>query len=499
MQTNNEAEQEFNTDEWITTGSWSSLMIPTASGVDASQDGEDINTTTFSRAVNRPKAMQILSHEIAEPLNTLRIESCDNATSSKIVDTGYPSNSAKILILKQPEEQHRARYLSEGSRGAIKDRTGSSHCTIQISGYFRPTRVEMFAANGTGSLEPHPLYKLIPVAGKTVVKTPCKKIVAHDGIECLEIKIRPETNMTAILDCMGILKICSYDSKQRRQTRPTTSKRQKSTSPTMQSKDSEVQCSNLSSTSTRICFRAYVPNESKNNYNVIQTCTEAIRCVQQLGVPEVLKMSLNSAPAVGGMDLFIIGRNFDRNTVVLFREYTDDGALCWTAEAPIAKPYFHQCHIVCTVPTYPNRYCGGTCSITVRCGSKFSHPTNFVYHPCEIESEDTEGEWVVPVPHASSQLAIPQRNRVTAWAPPISAFTSSYYCGLLNDDSPVNTSAMTKGSEAANHNDFYDFNPNFTTYNFNPHDGMQQQTSDSPLSQNSNELRRYAKRSRKGF
>lgn len=42
---------------------------------------------------------------------------------------------AKLVIVRQPEEQHRARYLSEGSRGAIKDRSGSSHCTIQVSIY----------------------------------------------------------------------------------------------------------------------------------------------------------------------------------------------------------------------------------------------------------------------------------------------------------------------------------------------------------------------------
>jgi hypothetical protein len=40
--------------------------------------------------------------------------------------------AARLRITRQPEEQHRARYLSEGSRGAIKDRSGTSHCTIQV-------------------------------------------------------------------------------------------------------------------------------------------------------------------------------------------------------------------------------------------------------------------------------------------------------------------------------------------------------------------------------
>jgi hypothetical protein len=52
--------------------------------------------------------------------------------SSNKSNTDSPKTSAKLLIVKQPEEQHRARYLSEGSRGAIKDRSGTSHCTIQV-------------------------------------------------------------------------------------------------------------------------------------------------------------------------------------------------------------------------------------------------------------------------------------------------------------------------------------------------------------------------------
>lgn len=58
------------------------------------------------------------------------------------------------------------------------------------------------------------------------------------------------------------------------------------------------------------------------------------------------------------------------------------GMIGWSAEANIAKSYFHQCHIVCTVPRYPNLYRGGTVSITVKCGQKSSHPANFVYTPC---------------------------------------------------------------------------------------------------------------------
>lgn len=46
--------------------------------------------------------------------------------------------------------------------------------------------------------------------------------------------------------------------------------------------------------------------------------------VQQLGSPDVLKMSLYEAAASGGQELFIIGRNFNPKGIrVLFREYNN--------------------------------------------------------------------------------------------------------------------------------------------------------------------------------
>lgn len=65
------------------------------------------------------------------------------------------------------------------------------------------------------------------------------------------------------LDCIGILKICSYNSKQQR--------RQRRSTKTLEGSD------NYSDISTRICFRAYI-NEGTQNLRVIKTATEPIRC-----------------------------------------------------------------------------------------------------------------------------------------------------------------------------------------------------------------------------
>jgi len=41
-------------------------------------------------------------------------------------------SNTKLTILDQPSDQHRARYSSEGSRGAVKDRTGEGSPRIQV-------------------------------------------------------------------------------------------------------------------------------------------------------------------------------------------------------------------------------------------------------------------------------------------------------------------------------------------------------------------------------
>ena len=41
----------------------------------------------------------------------------------------------ELKIVKEPEKHHRARYMTEGSRGAIKDRSGLGHPVIRLIGY----------------------------------------------------------------------------------------------------------------------------------------------------------------------------------------------------------------------------------------------------------------------------------------------------------------------------------------------------------------------------
>lgn len=47
----------------------------------------------------------------------------------------YPQKSEgkELKVLVQPETQHRARYLTEGSRGSVKDRTQQGFPTVKVT------------------------------------------------------------------------------------------------------------------------------------------------------------------------------------------------------------------------------------------------------------------------------------------------------------------------------------------------------------------------------
>lgn len=68
-----------------------------------------------------------------------------SASSSRSMNNSSPSTSSasfnsvsrdgriQLQIVRQPEQQHRARYQTEGSRGAVKDRSGSGFPIVKVS------------------------------------------------------------------------------------------------------------------------------------------------------------------------------------------------------------------------------------------------------------------------------------------------------------------------------------------------------------------------------
>ena len=69
-----------------------------------------------------------------------------------------------LHITKQPERQHRARYQTEGSRGAVKDRSQSGFPIIELRGYDNaekpPAVLQVFIGNDFGIPIPHIHYQV---------------------------------------------------------------------------------------------------------------------------------------------------------------------------------------------------------------------------------------------------------------------------------------------------------------------------------------------------
>ena len=91
----------------------------------------------------------------------------------------YKNNTAdgriSLQIIKQPERQHRARYQTEGSRGAIKDRSQNMFPSVKLIGYAgingimgnfpqsKPPVLQVFIGNDQGDPIPHIYYQVSPL------------------------------------------------------------------------------------------------------------------------------------------------------------------------------------------------------------------------------------------------------------------------------------------------------------------------------------------------
>ncbi|KAF7662066.1 hypothetical protein LDENG_00247380 [Lucifuga dentata] len=239
----------------------------------------------------------------------------------------YPQkNEGKELkILVQPETQHRARYLTEGSRGSVKDRTQQGFPTIKLEGVNEPVVLRVFVGNDAGRVKPHGFYQACRVTGRNT--TACKE-VDIEGTTVIEAPLDPSTNMTLPVDCVGILKLRNADVEAR----------------------IGVAGSKKKSTRARLVFRVNIPRPD-GSFLTLQTPSSTILCTQPAGVPEILKKSLHSCSVRGGEEVFIIGKNFLKDTKVIFQENVSDEK-SWKAEAEIDMELFHQNHLIVKVPPY---------------------------------------------------------------------------------------------------------------------------------------------------
>eukprot|EP00062_Callorhinchus_milii_P005186 gi/632944396/ref/XP_007887485.1/ PREDICTED: nuclear factor of activated T-cells 5 isoform X2 [Callorhinchus milii] len=243
----------------------------------------------------------------------------------------YPGKSEgkELKVLVQPETQHRARYLTEGSRGSVKDRTQQGFPTVKLEGHNEPVVLQVFVGNDSGRVKPHGFYQACRVTGRNT--TPCKE-VDIEGTTVIEVSLEPGNNMTLAVDCVGILKLRNADVEAR----------------------IGIVGSKKKSTRARLVFRVNIVR-ADGSILTLQTPSSPILCTQPAGVPEILKKSLHTCTVNGGEDLFLIGKNFLKGTKVIFQENGSDETCSWKSEAEIDMELFHQNHLIVKVPPYHNR------------------------------------------------------------------------------------------------------------------------------------------------
>lgn len=274
------------------------------------------------------------------------------------------SDGKELKILVQPETQHRARYLTEGSRGSVKDRTQQGFPTVKLEGVSEPVVLQVFVANDAGRVKPHGFYQACRVTGRNT--TACKE-VDIDGTTVIEIPLEPSNDMTLAVDCVGILKLRNADVEAR----------------------IGVAGSKKKSTRARLAFRVNIP-QPDGSALTLQVPSSPILCTQPAGVPEILRKSLHSCSVKGGEEVFIIGKNFLKGTKVIFQEnIADDNS--WQAEAKIDMDLFHQNHLIVTVPPFHNQSISAPVSVSifVMTNAGRSHePQPFIYTPDSADNSN---------------------------------------------------------------------------------------------------------------
>ncbi|KAG7217417.1 hypothetical protein INR49_021584 [Caranx melampygus] len=152
------------------------------------------------------KAPHFVLSQLGTDKSSAMSSSLESGTATKggSLSAQFPqkSDGKELKILVQPETQHRARYLTEGSRGSVKDRTQQGFPTVKLEGVTEPVVLQVFVANDAGRVKPHGFYQACRVTGRNT--TACKE-VDIEGTTVIEIPLEPSSDMTLAVDCNHLI------------------------------------------------------------------------------------------------------------------------------------------------------------------------------------------------------------------------------------------------------------------------------------------------------
>ncbi|XP_062845586.1 nuclear factor of activated T-cells, cytoplasmic 3 [Trichomycterus rosablanca] len=239
----------------------------------------------------------------------------------------------ELKIEVHPKAHHRAHYETEGSRGAVKAASGG-HPVVKLIGYNeKPVNLQMFIGTADDRyLRPHAFYQVHRITGKTVATASQEIIITSTKV--LEIPLLPENNMSASIDCAGILKLRNSDIELRKG-------------------ETDIGRKN---TRVRVVFRVHIPQPNGKVLS-LQAASIPVECSQRSAheLPQVEKVSLSSCLVSGGEEMVITGSNFFPESKVIFLEKGPDGRPQWEVEAKTVREKCQGSSIVVEVPPYHSK------------------------------------------------------------------------------------------------------------------------------------------------
>ncbi|KAM9322217.1 nuclear factor of activated T-cells, cytoplasmic 4 isoform 2-T2 [Pholidichthys leucotaenia] len=281
----------------------------------------------------------------------------------------------ELRIEVQPRPHHRAHYETEGSRGAVKA-APTGHPIIKLCGYTerKPLSLQVFVGTADDrSIRPHPFYQIHRVTGKMVGTASHESVQA--GTKLLDIPLSPENNMTALIDCAGILKLRNSDIELRKG-------------------ETDVGRKN---TRVRLVFRTHLPVAPSvappGRVLALQVASLPIECSQRSAqeLPVIESVSLTSCSVEGGEELLLSGTNFLPISRVLFMERGTDGKLQWEEEAHVDRDNSNECLLCVRVPTYSDLSVSRPVSVSLYVSNgkrKRSSTHCFKYLPVMFKEDD---------------------------------------------------------------------------------------------------------------
>ncbi|KAJ8248998.1 hypothetical protein GJAV_G00230060 [Gymnothorax javanicus] len=288
----------------------------------------------------------------------------------------------ELKIEVQPKAHHRAHYETEGSRGAVKAASGG-HPVVKLIGYSeKPINLQMFIGTADDRyLRPHAFYQVHRITGKTVATASQEIIIASTKV--LEIPLLPENNMSASIDCAGILKLRNSDIELRKG-------------------ETDIGRKN---TRVRVVFRVHIPQPGGKVLS-LQVSSIPVECSQRSAqeLPQVEKYSLNSCAASGGEEMVVTGSNFFPETKVIFQEKGPDGRPQWEVDAKIIREKSQGSTIVIEVPPYHSKVLTSAAQVQFYvCNGKRkrSQSQRFTYLSVMVKQEHRDDLDLSPAPPIS--------------------------------------------------------------------------------------------------